>query len=193
MTGLLVGAVFGAVFVFVNAHDPLNSTVALLLRVVAGLAAATVLVLWFTAARGQRDGGEAPRGAMFGRGYLVIVAAEAVLLFGGLRVLAALGAPEQANVAWVALVVGVHFVALAPIWKAWDIAVPGVVLSLLGVAGLVLAPTSAAAWVPFLSGVLSGIVLLAGAVTVSWRTVAARPSQTDRSSHADRPAPVRTP
>jgi hypothetical protein len=27
--------------------------------------------------------------------------------------------------------------------------------------------------VPFLSGVLSGIVLLAGTVTVSWRTVAA--------------------
>jgi hypothetical protein len=173
MTGLLIGAMFGAVFVFVNTHDPLSGTAVLLLRVAAGLAAAGVLALWFTAARGQRATGGAPRGAMFGRGYLAVVAAEAVLLFGGLRVLAALGAPGQANVAWVALVVGVHFVALAPIWKSWDIAVPGAVLTLLGVAGLVLAPTSGAAWVPFLSGVLSGIVLLAGTVTVSWRTVAA--------------------
>lgn len=181
MTGLLIGAMFGAVFVFVNTHDPLGGTAVLLLRVAAGLAAAGVLVLWFTAARGRqgtggRQGADASaRGAMFGRGYLAVVAAEAILLFGGLRVLAALGAPEQANVAWVALVVGVHFVALAPIWKSWDIAVPGAVLSLLGVAGLALAPTSAAAWVPFLSGVLSGIVLLAGALTVGWRTVAAVP------------------
>ncbi|UBU09437.1 hypothetical protein [Nonomuraea gerenzanensis] len=174
MTGLLIGAVFGAVFVFVNTHDPLNGTAVLLLRVAAGLAAAAVLVMWFTTVRGERESGGASKGAMYGRGYLAVVAAEAILLFGGLRVLGALEAPEQANVAWVALVVGVHFVVLAPIWKSWDIAVPGTVLTLLGVAGLALAPTSVAAWVPFLSGVLSGIVLLAAALAVGWRTVAAR-------------------
>ncbi|TYB56017.1 hypothetical protein FXF51_45205 [Nonomuraea sp. PA05] len=213
MTGLLIGAVFGAVFVFVNTHDPLSGTAVLVLRVIAGLAAVAVLALWFTAARRertggapqepraqpapqeartptvpqgartlpvpqeartQRDGGGAPRGGMFGRGYVAVVVVEAIMLFGGLRVLAALEAPEQANVAWVALVVGVHFVVLAPIWKSWDIAVPGAVLTLLGIAGLVLAPTSVAAWVPILSGVLSGIVLLAGTVTVSWRSVAGR-------------------
>ncbi|MEO3795069.1 hypothetical protein ABGB14_33070 [Nonomuraea sp. B10E15] len=170
MTGLLVGAVFGAVFVVVNAQSPLNTVTVNVLRVAACLAAAGVLAMWFATARRERQGAEARRG-MFGRGYLLIVAAEVILLFGGLRVLSAWGLPEQANVAWVALVVGVHFVALAPVWKDWSIAVPGVVLTLLGVAGLVMTPTAAVAWVPVVSGVLSGVVLLAGAVTLGWRAV----------------------
>ncbi len=171
MTGLLVGAVFGAVFVVVNAHAPLNGVVATFLRVAACLAAAAVAAMWFTTARGRRarEGGG---GAMFGRGYLAVVAAEVLLLFGGLRVLAAWGRPEQVNVAWIAVVVGVHFVALAPIWRTWDIAVPGVLLAGLGAAGFVMAGTAAVGWVPFVSGVLSGVTLLAGAVAVGWRTMA---------------------
>ncbi|MEU4224822.1 hypothetical protein AB0F17_11050 [Nonomuraea sp. NPDC026600] len=171
MTGLLVGAVFGAVFVVVNAQSPLNTLTANLLRVIACLAAASVVAMWFITARKERsDAG--PRRNMFGRGYLVVVAAEALLLFGGIRVLAAWERPEQTNVAWVAFVVGVHFIALAPIWKDWGIAVPGVVLTLLGTTGLVLASTAAVAWVPLISGVLSGVVLLTGALTFGWRTVA---------------------
>ncbi|MFG6201854.1 hypothetical protein [Nonomuraea sp. JJY05] len=173
MTGLLVGAVFGAVFVVVNAQSPLNTLTVNLLRAVACLAAASVVAMWFVAARRQHTG-DGPRPNMFGRGYLIVVAAEALLLFGGLRVLAAWGLPAQANVAWVAFVVGVHFIALAPIWKDRGIAVPGAVLTLLGVAGLLLAPTGAVAWVPLVSGVLSGAALLTGAVTFGWRTVAAR-------------------
>ncbi|MCP2365390.1 hypothetical protein HD597_012410 [Nonomuraea thailandensis] len=175
MTGLLVGAVFGAVFVLVNAHEPLNSAVATVLRIIAVLAAGFVLVLWFATARAERtapvpasaasgQGSSRPK-SMFTPGYLAVVAAEAVLLFGGIPVLAALGAPAQANVAWVAFVVGVHFLALAPIWKDRVIAVPGAVLALLGVAGFAMAWTSAADWTPFVSGVLSGLVLLAGSVT----------------------------
>jgi hypothetical protein len=173
MSGLLVGAVFGAVFVVVNAQSPLNTVTVNLLRVAACLAAASVMALWFVTARKERSVA-APRRNMFSRGYLIIVAAEAILLFGGLRVLTAWERPVQTNVAWVAFVVGVHFIALAPIWKDWSIAVPGVVLTLLGVAGLVLASTAAVTWVPLISGVLSGLVLLAGAVTFGWRTVAAR-------------------
>ncbi|NUP60852.1 MAG: hypothetical protein HOW71_01600 [Nonomuraea sp.] len=168
MTGLLVGAVFGAVFVVVNAQSPLNGVTATLLRAAAGVAAAAVIVLWFVAARRERPA-VSGRGVMFGRGYLAVVAAEVVLLFGGLRVLAALGRPEEGNVAWVAFVVGVHFVALAPIWKDWSVAVPGVALTLLGAGGLALASTAAVAWVPIVSGVLPGFVLLAGSLTFSWR------------------------
>ncbi|MGI5485607.1 hypothetical protein [Microtetraspora malaysiensis] len=178
MTGLLVGAVFGAVFVVVNAQSPLNPVAAILLKVAACLAAVGVLAMWFVSARSERSAEEAQpaegaRRNMFGRGYLVVVA-EAILLFGGIRVLAIWGRPEEANVAWVALVVGVHFIALAPIWKEWGIAVPGVVLTVLGAAGLVLASTTAIAWVPFVSGVLSGIVLLTGSVVLGWRAVTAR-------------------
>lgn len=171
MTGLLVGAVFGAVFVVVNAQSPLNTVTANLLRVAACLAAASVVAMWIITARKERSVA-GPRRNMFGRGYLLIVAAEAILLFGGIRVLAAWERPEQTNVAWVAFVVGVHFIALAPVWKDWGIAVPGVVLTLLGAAGLVLASTTAVAWVPLISGVLSGVVLLTGALTFGWRTVA---------------------
>ncbi|NUW38258.1 hypothetical protein HTZ77_43695 [Nonomuraea sp. SMC257] len=175
MTGLLVGAVFGAVFVVVNAQSPLNTVAVNILRVAACLGAAAVVAMWFATARKERTAPERPapeaRKGMFGRGYLIIVAAEVLLLFGGLRVLAVLGGPEQGNVAWVAFVVGVHFVALAPVWKDRSIAVPGAVLTLLGVAGLVMASTSAVAWVPLLSGVLSGVVLLAGSVTFGWRSL----------------------
>ncbi|WP_228010462.1 hypothetical protein [Nonomuraea phyllanthi] len=184
MTGLLIGAVFGAVFVIVNAQSPLPAVAVTVLRVAAVLAAAGVLAMWFTTARRERsartDGSalagpapEGPRPGMFGRGYLVVVAAEVILLFGGLRVLAMWERPVETNVAWVALVVGVHFVALAPIWKDRSIAVPGVLLTLLGAAGLVLASTPAAGWVPLVSGVLSGVVLLAGGLTFGLRTVTA--------------------
>lgn len=173
MTGLLVGAIFGAVFVIVNAQSPLNTVTVNFLRVLACLGAASVIAMWFATARKERPTA-GPRPNMFSRGYLIIVAAEAVLLFGGIRVLAAWERPEQTNVAWVAFVVGVHFIALAPVWKDWSIAVPGVVLTLLGVAGLVLASTAAVAWVPFVSGVLSGMVLLTGTAAFGWRSVAAR-------------------
>ncbi|MGP4098299.1 hypothetical protein [Nonomuraea sp. KM90] len=173
MTGLLVGAIFGAVFVVVNAQSPLDAVTANILRAAACLAAVAVAGMWVATVRRERPGaGE--RRSMYGRGYLVVVAAEAILLFGGLRVLAAWGSPEQANVAWVALVVGVHFIALAPVWKDRGIAVPGVVLTLLGAGGLALASTAAVAWVPLVSGVLSGVALLAGAVTFGWRAVTAR-------------------
>ncbi|MEU0477598.1 hypothetical protein ABZ260_00205 [Streptosporangium sp. NPDC006013] len=173
MTGLLVGAIFGAVFVVVNAQSPLNAVTVNFLRVAACLGAAGVVAMWFATARKEKPAA-GPRRNMFGRGYLIVVAAEAVLLFGGLRVLAAWGRPEQTNVAWVAFVVGVHFIALAPVWKDRGIAVPGVVLTLLGVAGLVLASTAAVAWVPFVSGVLSGLVLLTGAATFGRRAMTAR-------------------
>ncbi|MGP3910615.1 hypothetical protein [Nonomuraea sp. 10N515B] len=173
MTGLLVGAIFGAVFVVVNAQSPLNAVTVNLLRAAACVAAASVIGMWFVTARRERSAAR-PQRNMFGRGYLIVVAAEAILLFGGLRMLAAWGHPEQANVAWVALVVGVHFIALAPVWKDWGIAVPGVVLTLLGGGGLVLALTATVAWVPFISGVLSGVVLLTGAIAFGWRAVTTR-------------------
>ncbi|WP_214409015.1 hypothetical protein [Sphaerisporangium fuscum] len=175
MTGLLVGAVFGAVFVLLNARSPLDPAMIMLLKAAACLAAASVLAMWFLSVRRERSA-EGPRPSMYGRGYLVVVAAEVILLFGGLRVLAALGRPEEGNVAWVAAVVGAHFVVLAPIWKDRGIAVPGVILTLLGITGLVLASTAAAGWVPFLSGVLSGVVLLTGSVVFGWRTVTASPA-----------------
>jgi hypothetical protein len=171
LIGLLVGAVFGMLFVAINANEPLPSLAGTLLRVAAVLALMFVIFVYVTAGKMIRTGavpqGGQAGGPMFGRAYLVIVAVEVVLLFGGLPVLGALGVPEQVNVAWIAFVVGAHFIALAPVWKAPSMLVPGVAPTVLGIAGFVMAGTSALEWVPFVSGVLSGITLLGGSAVLA--------------------------
>ncbi|OPG13012.1 hypothetical protein [Microbispora sp. GKU 823] len=183
MTGLLIGAVFGAVFVFANSHPPLGHALALVLRIAAAVALTGVVAMWFLAVGRARSTGAEPgiggggeSGKMFGLGFAVVVVIEAVALFGGIAVLRALDRPEESNVAWIALVVGVHFVALGPIWRDRTIMVPGVVLTVLGVAGLVMTATSAVAWVPLVSGVLSGLTLLAGCLAAARRGLAAQRS-----------------
>lgn len=172
MTGLLIGAVFGAIFVFVNAHAPLGATAGIALRVLAGIALAAVIGLWFRAARPGAPAPpseDVPAAPFFGVGYRWVVAGEVVLLFGGMWLMRAVGVPEQVNVAWIAFVVGVHFVALAPVWRQRSILVPGVTLTVLGVAGFIMAAASALTWIPFVSGVVSGVVLLAGSLTFAWQ------------------------
>ncbi|SNS67246.1 hypothetical protein SAMN05216276_1013152 [Streptosporangium subroseum] len=179
MTGMLIGAVFGTVFVIVNAHSPLNTVVGIVLRVAASVSLACVIAMWVLAGRRGRAEGAQPAGIpgppaarMFNRGYWLVVVAEVVLLFGGIAVFRAWERPEETNVAWIAFVVGVHFIALAPAWKHRGIILPGVILSLFGVAGLVLSATSAVEWVPFVSGVLSGVTLLAGCLFFARRGLA---------------------
>lgn len=60
LTGMLIGAVFGAVFVFVNAASPLNTVVATVLQVAASVALAFIVFLWFTAGKRLRTGAAAP-------------------------------------------------------------------------------------------------------------------------------------
>ncbi len=158
--GALIGAAFGAVFVLVNSGAPVPAALGWVLRALAVLALVAVVVL------GVRAGGRPTLDdrPVFGPSYRVIVVGEVVLLVAGFFVLSLLDAPVQANVAWIATVVGLHFVALASAWKARSILVVGVVLTVLGVAGLVLLG-SAAEWVPFVSGVLSGVTLLGGSLS----------------------------
>ena len=175
MTGMLIGASFGTAFVIVNAHSPLNTVIGTILRVAAVLGLLSVIAMWVLAIRQARSGGtepaDVPRPAanMFNRGYRLVVVAEVVLLFGGIAVLRAWERPEETNVAWIAFVVGVHFIALASAWRQRSVILPGVILALFGAAGLILSATSALAWVPFVSGVLSGVTLLACCVTFAWR------------------------
>ncbi|WP_179282067.1 hypothetical protein [Streptosporangium subroseum] len=145
----------------------------------ASVSLACVIAMWVLAGRRGRAEGAQPAGIpgppaarMFNRGYWLVVVAEVVLLFGGIAVFRAWERPEETNVAWIAFVVGVHFIALAPAWKHRGIILPGVILSLFGVAGLVLSATSAVEWVPFVSGVLSGVTLLAGCLFFARRGLA---------------------
>jgi hypothetical protein len=159
--GLLVGGGFGLVFVLANAHSPLSATAGLTLRLLAGVC---FLVLIAAVLRATSAGSEPRSGSRYGRGFWWVVIAEVVLLVVGLQVLRIAGAPSEANVAWIALVVGAHFVAFALVWRDASIAVPGAIVFLLGVAGLALSATAADEWVPLVSGVSSGYVLLAGSL-----------------------------
>ncbi len=158
--GALIGAAFGAVFVLVNSGAPLPAAAGWILRGLAVVALAAVVIVGFRA-------GERPTlddRPMFGPSYRVIVIGEVVLLIAGFFVLSLLDAPVQANVAWIATIVGLHFVALASAWKTRSILVVGAVLTVLGVVGLALLGTAALPWVPFVSGTLSGVTLLGGSL-----------------------------
>ncbi|MFH8678743.1 hypothetical protein [Streptomyces lydicus] len=165
MSGVFIGAFFGTVFVVANAHDPLNPTIGNALRVLAVLTFGGLLALALRAGRrsGPAEGGPgAPRGSWYGGKFGFVVTAEVVLLIGGNLALRGAGAPAETAVAWIALIVGLHFLALTAVWKQRSIAVPGTALTALGLTGLGMAATSAVAWVPFVSGVLSGVALLGG-------------------------------
>ncbi|MFE2160436.1 hypothetical protein ACFW9M_21805 [Streptomyces lydicus] len=176
MSGVFIGALFGTIFVIANAHDPLNPTIGVALRVLAVLTFGGLLAL---ALRAGRRGGAAVGGpqassqeSWYGGKFGFVVAAEVVLMIGGNLALRGAGAPAETAVAWIALIVGLHFLALTAVWKRRSIAVPGTALTALGVIGLGMAATSAVAWVPFVSGVLSGVALLGGsayAVTHAYR------------------------
>jgi hypothetical protein len=158
--GLLIGALFGMIFVLVNAGG-LPTAVALVLR---GLAILAFVGLVIVVATGR--GGEQPEptpGVTFGRRYGLVVMAEVIAIVAGLSVLNRVFDAPEAGVAWIALVVGVHFFALARVWRAPQITWPGIALTTLGVAGLLMAALGASdTAIATVSGVGSGMVLLGG-------------------------------
>ena len=161
--GSLIAAVFGLIYVLVNA-GPLPPAWTLTLRVLAAVAFGAVLVTVLVAVLGSSVSAREPRGhdrRVFGRGYWLVVAAEFIALFVGVRVLSGpLDAPE-AGVAWVSLVVGVHFFALAVVFSQRFFHGLGAAITACGVIGLVLAATGAGEpTIALVAGVLPGAVLL---------------------------------
>ncbi|MFC7588097.1 hypothetical protein ACFQYP_33705 [Nonomuraea antimicrobica] len=167
----------GTVFIFLSVNESLSSSLAIVLRVLAAVALTSVVVMWLLGVKVAQSGGALraePNAAegFFGRRYvLVVVAAEAALLFAGLTLLRNWSLPEQVNMAWLAFMAGVHFVAFAPVWRERGLLIPGVVLILIGVAGFALAAATALECVPVASGVLTGVTILAGSAAYSWRTL----------------------
>lgn len=152
--GALVGGSFGLVYVLVNA-GALGTPVGPVLQAAGVLAFVALLVLTL---RGRGAGpGERPR---FDRLYWLVVLAEVAAIVLGAQVLNALGLPP---LPWVTIVVGLHLVPLARMWRAPVLARAGAVLALLGVAGLVAAVAGAGpALVALLAGVLPGVFMLGG-------------------------------
>ncbi|MEV6283188.1 hypothetical protein [Kribbella sp. NPDC051770] len=162
--GHVVGASFGLVFILANSAK-LGSPGRAIVGAVAIAAALLVLVAFVQL---LRAGGPRKPQQQSGRGYFAIVAAEVVLLFGGLAVLNRV--EPTAAVGWVALVVGLHFMAFAYWWMRGnrEMLAIGVLMSVLGVIGLVIAfAQQDRPLVGLVAGVGSGVVLLGNAVLAS--------------------------
>lgn len=107
-TGAVIGAVFGLVFVEANSAQLPGTW-----QTVARVGGAVVFVMLLAGIGRARRACEAVRPASgtaaFSRDYWLIVAAEAAALVAGLVIINAVFGAHELTVAWIALVVGVHF------------------------------------------------------------------------------------
>ncbi|MFE6841446.1 hypothetical protein [Streptomyces sp. NPDC057686] len=172
-TGRTIGAAFGLAFIQVNAAA-LPTAAAIPLRVLALVAFLAVFraVRRSPAPRPAAAAGTATR-SYFGRRYGYVVAAEVITGAVGIFVVnGPLDAPN-AVIAWIALVVGLHFFGLAVVWRTAPLNLLAAAMSACGAAGLVLAASgSSRAAVAVVAGIVPGALLL-GSVWWSLRAAAA--------------------
>ncbi len=184
LTGGLVGVGFGLVFVLVNSAGLGGWTTVLR---VAAVVVAVVVVVDLVRRLGPAAGPGGPAAASdpteatdpigatgpaarrvgpWSRGYLLVVAAEAVALFGGVQVVVRLLDAPRYAIAWVAFVVGVHFVGLALLWRVRRFHLLAAAMVGLAVVAVVAGAAGASdAVVRLVAGVGSGVVLLVFAAT----------------------------
>lgn len=165
--GALIGGSGGMAFVVINSaglppvvHVPLLVIGAAAFVLVIGLSQRSYRRFRASAAMAAPDESRSP----FSRRYWVVVAIEAVALFAGVRVVAALGYP-QLGVSWVSFVVGTHFFALGRIFGLARFHVLAVCITLLGLAGFGLAALGWSSAIAVVSGVAPGFILLAFALS----------------------------
>jgi hypothetical protein len=156
LIGHVIGGFFGVAFVFANSGSLPEGIRDLTVAAAAAVSLLSVAVL----GRSRREASAtAAADERFDRTFLLIVVIEGIALFGGLALLDR----PSANVAWIALVVGLHFFWLARLWRRAfvELTVVATLLTVLGVAGLVISFTADSRdAVALLSGVGSGVVLL---------------------------------
>ncbi|MCT2582892.1 hypothetical protein [Actinophytocola gossypii] len=174
--GLVVGSVvaiaFGLVFVEVNSGG-LPGGWPLGIRVGGAVVAVALLVALAFAARRAAAAPDTDHRGFVDQRYWRIVGFEGIALFVGLVLLNGVLDWPQVAVAWIAVVVGVHFVGLAKLWHMDLYLVLGAVMTVLGVAGFVLgAAGTSAATIGLVSGVLSGVALFASVGVALARTAA---------------------
>jgi hypothetical protein len=180
-SGFLIGSIialsFGTVFVMVNSGG-LPSPWPIVIRAV-GLVAAVALLIAVLRVRHLADRarpGDAD--GLTDRRYWYVVAGEVVALFGGLFLINQVFETPEVAIAWVAVVVGVHFFALAWAWRMPMYHWLGGAMTLLGLAGfLAYALGASDDIVALIAGVGSGAALY-GAVAAGVRDTRARAATT---------------
>ena len=160
----LIGGTFGLLFVVLNAGT-LTSTVAWTLRA-AGIVVFLGLLVLVWRRDSESDGASRAEQAdpYRNRGFRLVVAAEVAALVGGIALLnGPLHAPD-AVLGWVSLVVGVHFLGLAIVWRTPFFNLLGAAITVCGVAGLIAAGVHASvATDAVIAGLIPGAILLAAA------------------------------
>jgi hypothetical protein len=161
--GLVVGSTvaitFGTVFVLVNSAG-LPAPWPVVVRVLGLLVAALLIVGLVLVVRRGSPETPTPGSDFVDRRYWLIVALEAAALFGGLAVVNGVLHRTAVSVAWVALVVGVHFFGLAMIWHIPLYHWLGAAMTVLGLAGfLIYGLGGSAVMVALVAGVGSGTAL----------------------------------
>lgn len=176
VAGSLIAIGFGTVFIMVNSGG-LPAPWPLVIRTAGALVAATLLVLVLRAARTAPPVPAVTGEGFVDRRYRLIVLAEAVALFGGLYVINGLLQRPAVSVAWIAVVVGVHFFGLARIWRMPLYHWLGAAMTILGLAGFgMYALGASAAGVGLVAGVGSGAALYATVVSALSQGSGARAS-----------------
>ncbi|HEX5417516.1 MAG TPA: hypothetical protein VFZ25_17785, partial [Chloroflexota bacterium] len=164
-----------------NANTPLGSTAAVVFRTL-GIGGFIALLIVQHRARNRTTTAPSPgasRANLFGRRYWQIVVGQIALLAAGYAVIGAIDVPSETYLAWTTFVVGLHFLAFrwAGVWRR-NVIRPAVLLVLFGIAGLALAGVAGTDWIPFASGILPGLTLLAGSISIAARD--ARSPRRDR-------------
>ncbi|MFG2973691.1 hypothetical protein ACGFYY_11875 [Streptomyces sp. NPDC048331] len=172
-TGRLIGAIFGLVFVAANA-GALPTVAAVPLRVLAVVSFVALFIALrrtrTTPAADEGTGAAAAAPKRFGRSYRLVVAAEVVAALAGFLVITRVLHTPQASVAWLSLVVGLHFFGLAAVWRMPSLRRLAAAMTGCGAAGLVLAACGASlAVIATVAGIAPGVLLL-GSVWWSLRT-----------------------
>lgn len=170
-SAFFIASVFGLAFVLINSGPPLPASATLVVRILGIAAAAGVVVLALLC---MRRGGQAGAGASsatgaprFGVFFGVVTTVEVLLIIGGAQTISRLdGVPDQAGVAWVTLIVGLHFFPLAWHWKQHEILTVAWYGTVLGGIGLAMALLGYPEWVPLVSGVITGVGFLLGPLVV---------------------------
>ena len=158
--GSLIGAVFGLIYIEANA-GALPRPAAPVLRIAGAVIFAGLVVLLILIRRSRPSAGGPARGG-FGRKYWLVVAAELAAIVAGSRLITGPFDLPHAAVAWISIVVGVHFFALAAIWRISLFRPLGAAIALCGIAGLAAAADGAAtAVVAAIGGLVPGALLLA--------------------------------
>ncbi|HEY0450050.1 hypothetical protein [Actinophytocola sp.] len=159
LIGSLVGTVFGLVFVVVNSAE-LPGAWPLGVRVGGVVVAAVLLAGILRAGRLSRGEEAGDHRGFVDRRYWNIVGIEAVALVAGLFVINQVLHRPSVAVAWIAVVVGVHFVGLGKLWHLGQFFTLGLVMTALGLVGFVLGGLQVSAGaIGLVAGVGSGVAL----------------------------------